>query len=70
MFAVVANGVVYTGTVDGFFQGALVALDAATGAVLLRQDLGGEVFGAPSVTDGVVYVGEAEGFTHAFSPAG
>ena len=49
----VANGVVYFTTVA---SGKLVALDAATGAVLKEIDLG-PVWSGPSVSRGRVYVG-------------
>jgi polyvinyl alcohol dehydrogenase (cytochrome) len=49
----VANGVVYFTTVA---SGKLVALDAATGAVLKEVDLG-PVWSGPSVARGRVYVG-------------
>jgi outer membrane protein assembly factor BamB len=49
----VANGVVYFTTVA---SGKLVALDAATGAVLKEIDLG-PVWSGPSVARGRVYVG-------------
>jgi len=49
----VANGVVYFTTI---VLGKLLALDAATGAVLKEFDLG-PVFSGPSVSRGRVYVG-------------
>jgi polyvinyl alcohol dehydrogenase (cytochrome) len=58
----VANGVVYFTTVA---SGKLVALDAATGAVLKEIDLG-PVWSGPSVSRGRVYVGTGNTL---FSPA-
>jgi polyvinyl alcohol dehydrogenase (cytochrome) len=58
----VANGVVYFTTVA---SGKLVALDAATGAVLKEVDLG-PVWSGPSVSRGRVYVGLGNTL---FSPA-
>jgi polyvinyl alcohol dehydrogenase (cytochrome) len=49
----VANGVVYF---TGVASGKLVALDAATGAVLKEKDVG-PVWSGPSVSRGRVYVG-------------
>jgi outer membrane protein assembly factor BamB len=49
----VANGVVYFTTVA---SGKLVALDAATGAVLKEIDVG-PVWSGPSVSRGRVYIG-------------
>ena len=58
----VANGVAYFTTVA---SGKLVALDAATGAVLKELDLG-PVWSGPSVSRGRVYVGTGNTL---FSPA-
>ncbi len=58
----VANGVVYFTAVA---SGKLVALDAATGAVLKEIDVG-PVWSGPSVSRGRVYIGTGNTL---FSPA-
>ena len=78
----VANGVAYVGSLSGSpyympgvtLQGALHAVDAATGRLLWRFTPGpsivpgyitGGVAAAPAVVDGVVYVGAMDGKVHA-----
>jgi polyvinyl alcohol dehydrogenase (cytochrome) len=53
----VANGVVYGGSLGGFF----VAMDAATGKILWSFQSGGSVIDAPSIVDGVLYWGSGYG---------
>jgi outer membrane protein assembly factor BamB len=60
--ASVANGVVYTGTVDN----TLIALDAMTGTELWITTTD-RYFFEPAVVDGVVYAGTADGHLDAFS---
>jgi outer membrane protein assembly factor BamB len=59
----VANGVVYYGT--GLHH-KVVALNARTGKRLKSLNVGGAIFGAPSVIGGVVYAGAWDGRLHAF----
>jgi outer membrane protein assembly factor BamB len=61
----VANGVVYYGDGNGL---QVHALDAATGAQLWNVTLGGPVFAAPTVVDGVVLVSAWDHSVHAFVP--
>jgi len=49
----VANGVLYTGSVDGH----MYALDAATGKILWSYASGGSVISGPAIVDGVLYWG-------------
>jgi polyvinyl alcohol dehydrogenase (cytochrome) len=49
----VANGVVYGGTLGGYF----VAMDAGTGKILWKFQSGGSVIDAPSIVNGVLYWG-------------
>ncbi len=49
----VANGVVYAGTLGGYF----VALDASNGKTLWNYQSGGSVIDSPSIVDGVLYWG-------------
>lgn len=64
----VANGVVYVTCEDGH----LVALNAATGAVLRRIALHVQADSSPAVSDGRVFVSDrttwTNGVTHAFGP--
>ena len=49
----VANGVLYTGSLDGH----MYALDAATGKILWSYASGGSVIDGPAIVDGVLYWG-------------
>jgi eukaryotic-like serine/threonine-protein kinase len=55
------DGVVYIGGGEG----ALLALEAATGEVLWRWQTDGIVGSSPAVVEGVVYVGSSDGFVYA-----
>jgi outer membrane protein assembly factor BamB len=60
--AVVANGIVYVGSIDG----PLYALDAKTGAPVWQAATGGGIFSSPAVVDGLVFVGSGDGRVYAF----
>ena len=64
--AVTAAGQVFVGT-DG---GALVMLDAKTGAVLTRARLGGRIWAGPLVHSGRVFVGSDDQFFYALEHKG
>ena len=59
----VANGVVYTGSLDG----NLHAFDAASGAPLWMGTTGGAIVTSPVVANGVVYVSSEDGKLYAFA---
>ena len=54
----VADGVVYVGSIEHHAaRGALIAIDADSGAERWRFATAGEVGSSPAVADGVVYIG-------------
>ncbi|MEV7077972.1 PQQ-binding-like beta-propeller repeat protein [Streptomyces sp. NPDC093516] len=55
-FVSAANGVVYSGTLQGFGNN-MYALDGTTGRVLWSHASGGAVVGGPAIVDGTVYWG-------------
>src|SRR5262249_28525459 len=59
----IAGGVVFVGGSSA----QLRAFDAATGALLKKLDLGGQISSGPAVVNDMVFVGVGTGF---FSPAG
>lgn len=61
----VANGVVYTGSLDG----NVYALKASTGIKLWSHGIGNGVFSSPAVVNGVVYVGSENGIIYALNTA-
>ena len=60
---VVANGVVYVGSIDG----NLYALNAGTGALLWKYTTGSAVDSSPAVANGVVYVGSDDNNLYALN---
>jgi outer membrane protein assembly factor BamB/serine/threonine protein kinase len=62
---VVANGVVYVGSVDD----KLYAFDATTGQQRWAAPTGGSISSSPAVIKGVVYVGSGDGKLYAFDAA-
>jgi eukaryotic-like serine/threonine-protein kinase len=63
--ACVVGGVVIFGGTDGF----VYALDAGSGGVRWRTDLGARIPGSPAVADSLVLVGDASGILHALDLA-
>lgn len=61
----IADGVVYVGSLDG----ALYALDLASGALRWKYAADDAVKSSPSVFDGVVYFGDEKGTLHAVDAA-
>jgi serine/threonine-protein kinase len=62
---VVANGVVYVGSLDS----NVYALNAATGAKLWSYATGDDVWSSPAVATGVVYVGSSDNNVYALNAA-
>ena len=69
----VANGVVYLGSLGrGRYQypGTVLALDAATGRVLLERNVSRQVMSTPAVVDGMVFVTSLDGTLYALGASG
>lgn len=61
-----ANGLIFDGAGPDF-----EVLNASTGAVLFNQFTGGDIYGAPSVSNGRIFVGSKDGNLYAYGlPAG
>jgi len=58
---VVANGMIYVGTDDGY----LSALQAGDGALFWRYKTGGTLLSSPVMTNEVIYVGASDGYVYA-----
>lgn len=66
---VLANGVVYFGTVPDVGIGLLNAVKASTGDLIWSYNLGTSFTSSPSVANGIIYIGSGVGI-HAISSAG
>ena len=64
-----ANGVVYFGTVPDVGIGLLNAVKAGTGDLIWSYNLGTSFTSSPSVANGIIYIGSGVGI-HAISSAG